>query len=333
MTQPTTQPDSSATNGDSHCILKGGNCACKNGCERPAPQAGILLCEPCNGEGMKRGGTLSWGMATPDMPCRHCLGTGRAPAPQAATTEQPHRVTGKQLYMKHRELDTGRNNWLDLLPSERAHWGHVAAWVNEGAYPTATTASASSDIPPPKYPNMRVLTYGNVSECCGYTESQMRAALAGREASLPDAQLSAIAEQARLATDVHCEGLSQEPSKEYSDAYFCRLIMQQARAALAQPATGDVSDRMEAAGFAYRHVLSGAEKHWIGTMEAAKRLAQPAAPVVDEELPPLPPMDCVYADHSYPAYRRKTVEKLYSDLVACIAAARSTSEIDKEIKK
>jgi hypothetical protein len=41
------------------------------------------------------------------------------------------------------------------------------------------------------------------------------------------------------------------------------------------------------------------------------------------ELPPLPPMDCTYADHSYPAYKCKTVEKLYSDLAACVAAARS----------
>jgi hypothetical protein len=38
--------------------------------------------------------------------------------------------------------------------------------------------------------------------------------------------MSAIVEQARLATDAHCEGLAHEPTKEYSDAYFYRLLAQ-----------------------------------------------------------------------------------------------------------
>jgi hypothetical protein len=44
----------------------------------------------------------------------------------------------------------------------------------------ADGAGELTPLPPPKYSNMRVLTYGDVSECCGYTESQMRAALTRR---------------------------------------------------------------------------------------------------------------------------------------------------------
>jgi len=65
-------------------------------------------------------------------------------------------------------------NYPSIKPDARI-WPHVMAYAPHDNTPAATTASAS-EIPPPKYPNMRVLVHGDVSECCGYTESQMRAA-------------------------------------------------------------------------------------------------------------------------------------------------------------
>ena len=36
----------------------------------------------CNGCGIyRRGSVLGWGIATPDIPCRHCLGTGMLKEP------------------------------------------------------------------------------------------------------------------------------------------------------------------------------------------------------------------------------------------------------------
>lgn len=38
-----------------------------------------VKCEHCNGSGLhQRSRVLSWGMISPDMPCRHCLGRGTA---------------------------------------------------------------------------------------------------------------------------------------------------------------------------------------------------------------------------------------------------------------
>lgn len=47
------------------------------------------LCTKCKGTGVHlRGVVLGWGMSTPDMPCRDCLGTGKVCVPTKTIKEK-----------------------------------------------------------------------------------------------------------------------------------------------------------------------------------------------------------------------------------------------------
>lgn len=56
----------------------------------------------------------------------------------------------------------------------------------------------------------------------------------GASTVLTDEQASAIVEQARLAVDAHCDSLSMEPSKEYSDACLYHAIAREVEAQAGQ---------------------------------------------------------------------------------------------------
>jgi hypothetical protein len=61
-------------------------------------------------------------------------------------------------------------------------------------------------------------------------------ATTGPSTVLTDERASAIVEQARLAVDAHCDSLSMEPSKEYSDACLYHAIAREVAAQAGQVA-------------------------------------------------------------------------------------------------
>lgn len=68
----------------------------------------------------------------------------------------------------------------------------------------------------------------------------------GTSTVLTDERISEALDRARLNTDSHCESLPDEPSKEYSDAYFFRQIQREVAAQAGQVAVPDFEQRAKA---------------------------------------------------------------------------------------